>query len=86
MKTFANDRVGDILQQLSNSSINAQLSWYDPEGFDYVIGNSLIGFKKTIVYKDINWLNISSVVSAMACDAAKYFPDTSFGTWYKDNC
>jgi len=86
MKVIGMDKVGEILQRISDSKINAQLTWYDLEGFDYVIGNSLLGFKKTIIHQDINWSNIASVISAMACDAAKYFPETSFASWYKENC
>jgi hypothetical protein len=86
MKIIAIEQIGEILQQLSNSKINAQLTWYDLEGFDYVIGDSLMGYKKTILHKEINWQSISSVIGAMACDAAKYFPETSFARWYKVNC
>ncbi|HZB13212.1 MAG TPA: hypothetical protein VE467_09305 [Chryseolinea sp.] len=86
MKVFSLHEIGEIIQRINDSQINAQLTWYDLEGFDYVVGDSLMGYKKTIPHTDINWLNLSSVVSALACDAAKYFPETSFAKWYKGNC
>jgi len=84
MKVFELAEVGAILQRLSDSGINANLSWYDLEGFDYIIGDNLVGFKKSKALIETDWYNITSVISVMSYEAAEHFPDSPFAEWYRE--
>jgi len=84
MKTFELEHVGEILQRLNDSGINSNLSWYDLEGFDYIIGNNLVGFKKSKALIETDWYNIASVISVMSYEAADHFPDSPFAEWYRE--
>jgi hypothetical protein len=85
MKVFELEEVGAILQRLSESGINANLSWFDLEGFNYILGNGLVGFKKAAkANSDTNWHNVANVVSVMAYETAHLFPDSPFAEWYRE--
>jgi hypothetical protein len=58
MKIFELEEVGAILQRRSDPGLNANFSWYDLEGFDYILGNSLVGFKKSKAPIETNWYKL----------------------------
>ena len=80
MKEFNLEDVGEILQRLNDSGINAHVSWYELDGFEYVIGNSVMGHKRS---KPRNSGDPSSVISMMAYEAALLFPNSPFAKWYE---
>jgi hypothetical protein len=81
MRIFNLENVGEIIQRINESGINAHLSWYDLEGFDYVIGNNLFGYTRS--KKPSNPRDLCAVISVMAYEAALLFPGSNFAKWYE---
>ena len=87
MKIFTQNQVGEVLNRLYDSEINAKIEWFWDAGFKIAIGDFTNGWaKKTDFpeFEELNFRRINEAISGLAFWAAAIYPESEFAKWYMD--
>lgn len=83
MIKFRKEQVGEVIERLYDSEINARIDWFWDMGFDANIGDNLNGWQKVPVPTvGLNLHLIHEAISLLAWQAWKRHPETEFARWY----
>ena len=86
IKQFRSDELELILLRFRLSGIRAEF-WMDSDGFfNYSLSseaNKTLPLSKKST--QINWTRIDEVISQMAYDAARAYPESVFSFWYDEH-
>lgn len=80
IKTFSQDRVGEVLQKLFESEIDVSLQGVGGLRFDWSVGDQKQPDKVRSVSPTNN--DLATTVSWIANIAAQYYPGSDFAKWY----
>jgi len=88
MIQFRKEQVGEVIERLYDSEINAEINWFWDTGFSVAIGDSINGrvvFSPiTPEHIKINSHSIADAISVLAWQARQIYPDSEFSKWYNE--
>lgn len=85
MVKLRKEQVGEVLERLYDSEINARIDWFWDAGFGANIGDHLNGWPEVPSPNvDLNLHSISDLISLLAWQAWKCYPESEFAKWYYD--
>lgn len=85
MIKFRKDQIGEVIEHLYDSEINAEINWFWDAGFSFGVGDSINGWCNGCIAPknvEIDTYNISHIISALAWMAFKRYPESDFAKWY----
>jgi len=89
MIQFRKEQVGEVIERLYDSEINAQIDWFLDAGFSFGIGDacngwSLFNRREAKNNENQNTHDIAETISAIAYKARQTYPDSEFSKWYNE--
>ncbi len=89
MIQFRKEQIGEVIERLYNSEINAQIDWFWDAGFSFGIGDacngwSLFNRRESPGSEKQNTHDIAETISAIAYKAQQIYPDSEFSKWYDE--
>src|SRR5688572_11251686 len=89
IKKFKISQVGEVMQQIYDAEINAEIDWFFDDGIDWKIGDKVEGYKtlaeigaSEIAEEFRDWTKIENSISALAYAVYKAYPESKFSIWY----
>lgn len=86
MTQFRKEQIGEVIERLYDSEINARIDWFWDAGFSIGIGDNMNGW---IAFDPIlpdgikiNRHDISQAITLLAWNVRHAYPESDFSRWY----
>lgn len=84
MIRFRKEQIGEVIERLYDSDINARIEWFWDAGYNISLRDDRNGFVGLNDAPKVDDYDIAETISALAWQARQIYPDSEFSKWYDE--